>query len=217
MVDKNSLMSLIEFQSKSLSLLWRGNRDGFQVNDFHKLCDGKPNTLTVVKSISGFIFGGYTAVPWTSSFGGWQKDLKAFLFTFKNASNLPLKLKINSAGKKAVYHNIKYGPTFGAGFDLHLSGTSNTPTSGSYIYSANYDLPNEQSGELGAKFIHGGSTINFQTVEVEVFQVTTEIMTEQDLPSHNANSEHNHNPNLTTSIQTEKVEIFTYLLTKTHK
>ncbi len=69
--------------AKKLNLLWRGTRDGFEASKFHSLCDDKANTLTVVKTTTGCIFGGYTSVPW-SSVGGYKPDSKAFLFSLKN-------------------------------------------------------------------------------------------------------------------------------------
>ena len=32
-------------------------------SDFHKHCDGKPNTVTIIKK-AGYIFGGFTDIPW---------------------------------------------------------------------------------------------------------------------------------------------------------
>ena len=167
--QQKSLMSLIEFENKQLSLLWRGSRDGFDVESFHKLCDGISDTLTVIKSTTGYIFGGYTSVAW-ASFGEWKSDTAAFIFTFTNPSNTPLKVKVNAPGTHAVYHEITCGPTFGQGHDLYVSDLSNTNNK-SKIFSCSYDLPNEKSGQEGGKFILGGSTHVFQTDEVEVYQI----------------------------------------------
>jgi len=105
--------------------LWRGSRDGgFVAAAFHRLCDGKSNTVTVIKNTNGFIFGGFTSVPWGS--GGINKlDHLAFLFSLTNPSNTPLKLKVKSQ-EHAVYHHSSYGPAFGSnGLDLRVSSLSN--------------------------------------------------------------------------------------------
>ena len=162
-------MSLIGFQSKSLSLLWKGSRDGFGAATFHSLCDGKPSTLTVVRSTTGYIFGGYTQAPWTSHFIR-KRDPTAFLFSLTNPKNMPLKLNIGEVCTGAVFHASNCGPIFGDGYDLYISDLSNANNCSS-VRSESYDLPNGLSGEEGGKFIHGGSTHNFQTVEVEVYQV----------------------------------------------
>jgi len=43
--------------SQSVVLLNRGTRDRFKASDFHANCDGIANTLCVIKSESGNIFG----------------------------------------------------------------------------------------------------------------------------------------------------------------
>jgi len=56
------------------------------------MCDGKPNTLALIKSTTGYIFGGYTCVPWSSPGSGeYKRDSTAFLFTLTNSSYTPLK------------------------------------------------------------------------------------------------------------------------------
>jgi hypothetical protein len=59
-----------EFHGKSLTLLWRGSRDGFGADDFHGRCDGHAPTLTLIEDTEGNIFGGFTPVKWES--GEWQ-------------------------------------------------------------------------------------------------------------------------------------------------
>ncbi|UZO05002.1 uncharacterized protein OCT59_025363 [Rhizophagus irregularis] len=57
-----------------------GSRDGFTSKKFHELCDGKPNTITLIK-VKGAeeIIGGYNPLKWESS-GGYG----SFIFSFKN-------------------------------------------------------------------------------------------------------------------------------------
>jgi hypothetical protein len=46
----SELIELCEFSSTDKwTLLYRGTRDGFGVEDFHSKCDGHPNTLTIIK------------------------------------------------------------------------------------------------------------------------------------------------------------------------
>jgi len=161
---------LTGFEDKSFSLLWRGSRDGFDGATFHRLCDGKSNTVTVIKNTNGFIFGGFTSVPWGS--GGINKlDHLAFLFSLTNPSNTPLKLKVKSQ-EHAVYHSSYCGPAFGSNsLDLLVSSLSSTNRD-SFMNLTSYEFPNGLSGDEGGKFIVGGSDHKFQTVEIEVFQVS---------------------------------------------
>ena len=36
---------------------------GWSVRSFHRRCDGKQNTVTIIKS-GEYVFGGYTDIPW---------------------------------------------------------------------------------------------------------------------------------------------------------
>jgi hypothetical protein len=48
-----------EFQRKRFTILWRGSRDGFGAKEFHRRCDGRGNTLTVILDTNGTIFGSF--------------------------------------------------------------------------------------------------------------------------------------------------------------
>jgi len=145
-------------------LLWRGTRDGFEASTFHAKCDGKPNTLTVVKTTTGCIFGGYASVPW-SSFALDKPDNKAFLFSLKNPRNQPLKLSVIVNDSGAISHDSSKGPTFGVGYDLYISNLSNTNSDSFSDCGASY------TNNLISDPYYLGDSEYFQTVEVEVFQV----------------------------------------------
>jgi hypothetical protein len=136
------------------------------------LCDNKGNTLTIVKATTGYVFGGYTSIPWRSvqSKKKNKVDDTAFLFSLTNPTNLPAKIKIKAPGTNAVYHHPSFGPTFGSGNDLYIANTSNTNIH-SYVNPTSYDFPKEVHDPSVARFIHGYTNPKFQTVEVEVFQV----------------------------------------------
>ena len=50
-------------------LLYRGSVDGWKPKDFHKRCDNKGPTLTIIKTKGGTICGGFTMQNWESSDG----------------------------------------------------------------------------------------------------------------------------------------------------
>jgi hypothetical protein len=52
---------------KTLRLLYRGSRDGFDSSFFHNKYDGESNTIPFVQTTKNFIFGGFTPVCWDSS------------------------------------------------------------------------------------------------------------------------------------------------------
>lgn len=86
---------------KNWQLCYQGTRDGFSASDFHAKCNNKGETVTVIKSTGGWIFGGYTPIDWTSR-GGYAFDSRTFLFTLKNNTGTQMKLKNNGP------HQCKY-------------------------------------------------------------------------------------------------------------
>ena len=75
-----------------MKLLMRGSEDGFTAEQFHRLCDRKGPTLTVVRSEPGmvgkdYICGGYSSVSWQCPpFPTDVPDPKAFLFSLNHQS-----------------------------------------------------------------------------------------------------------------------------------
>jgi hypothetical protein len=73
-----------DLNDKQFNLLYRASRDGCPSYVFHQLCDGHANTLTIVLHPEGFVFGGYTPVPWDSVSGNKADPSgKSFIFTLK--------------------------------------------------------------------------------------------------------------------------------------
>jgi hypothetical protein len=163
-----SLKSLIGFESKRFALLWRGSRDGFEPSAFHRYCDGKANTLTVIKNSLGYVFGGYTAVPWSApSFPTYKSDSTAFLFSLTNPANNPLRLKVIKP-EEAVVHYSDSGLIFGGGYDL----TYDSFDSDHYncMSFKSYQSPTGLKGDEGGKYVLGGSNHKYKVLEIEIFQ-----------------------------------------------
>jgi len=169
--ESRLLTSLTGFESKYFSLLWRGSRDGFEATTFHSRCDGMANTLTLIKNTLGYVFGGYTAVPWSSPRSQIShSDSTAFLFSLKNPSNNPLKLKVIEP-QKAVLNDRTWGPVFGRidkGRDLSFYSFESLNNCMDF---KSYESPDGQQGIEGGKYVVGGSTHFYKTAEIEVFQI----------------------------------------------
>jgi Ca2+-binding EF-hand superfamily protein len=155
------------FDRSEFRLLYRGTRDGFQANDFHRLCNGHSPTFTLVLSTNGYTFGGYTPVAWNSR-GEYVEDssLKSFLFTIKNPHNRPPRIFTQKQQANALYDHGGYGPGFGNGVDLVIANQSNS-TTGSY--SALGTGYNNDTGIAGNTVFTGAQ--NFTVKEIEVFEV----------------------------------------------
>ena len=158
-----------ELNGRKWSLLYRGSRDGFGAFDFHSNCDHKPNTLTIVKSDIGNIFGGFTSAHWNSS-GSWQEDKSSFLYSLINKENRHLIFEHSSNNNSSICSNKQYGPIFGAGNDICIFDSSNSNTSSFSNVGNTYTHPEYPFNSSKAKTILAG-TYNFQVVEIEVFQL----------------------------------------------
>jgi len=141
-------------------LLYRGSRDGYSAAKFHELCNNKGPTLSMIKSTTGYIFGGYAHTAWSSS-GSYVTDAKAWLFSLTNPTNTPGKYN-SLSDTYSVYHNPAMGPTFGGGHNICVGDNCNTSNE-SYTNSyASYVAPTKAHTYFtGAR--------NFTVAEIEVF------------------------------------------------
>ena len=94
--------------------IYKGSRDGFQSQRFHRTCDGRRNTLTIIQSTEGYLFGGYTNVAWNSQ-NQHICDPQAFIFTLVNPWSIPPTRYSIQPGRQsnAICGNSSCGPIFG--------------------------------------------------------------------------------------------------------
>jgi hypothetical protein len=164
-----------DFKDQKFTLLWRGSRDGFKAKQFHRRCDGHPNTLTVLLDTDGNIFGGFTPVDWESRTPKSPDDLsncfkadrnlKSFIFTLKNPHSFPPRRFMLKEGKKeeAIACDSEHGPYFGdilVTDNCSANADSSTSTFGD-CYADDTGLADEGS------FFTGRSM--FKVREIEVF------------------------------------------------
>ncbi len=89
---QNKLVELCGFpKDQSWQLKYKASIDGFKASDFHTKCDGIANTLTVIKSENGNVFGGYTEKEWHSK-GEYVTDPSALIFSLVNKDEKPFKV-----------------------------------------------------------------------------------------------------------------------------
>lgn len=125
--------------------LYVATRDGVGHDEFHKRCDNQGPTILIVQSTNGAVFGAYTDVTW----GGnkyWTYSKKTFLFRLR-----PVMAKYNVKSgqeKYAVYLATTYCPTFGRGFDLHITCGGFTSKSSSTKGGNTYNFPTNPNHAL---------------------------------------------------------------------
>jgi hypothetical protein len=141
-------------QDGEFSLLYQGSRDGQTNKAFHSKCDEKGCALTVIETICGKVFGGYSNTAWSST-GGSKEANKAFLFALSGGGiSSPCKMKLKDANiEGAIYCCAGFGPYFGDD-DMYVDG---------------YDVGRLPGNSYDQGPLRGG---NFTIKEMEVFQVT---------------------------------------------
>lgn len=162
------LIKLCKFtNNQKWKLIYRGSQNGFKSKDFHSKCDGLTKTLTIIKTINSFIFGGYTEAAWSQK-GTYETDSNAFIFSLMNKDKKPIVLYC-SESQYAISGNSSFGPTFGGGLDIYIADKSNTNMSNYSNLGFTYKHPQYAYGSNEAKCFLAGA-YNFQTAEIEVFQ-----------------------------------------------
>jgi hypothetical protein len=71
-------------------------------------CGNKPNTLVIIQSTNGSVFGAYTEKSWSDG-PYYKKDSNAFIYGYITKKND--KMKCIESGK-AIYCRSDYGPIF---------------------------------------------------------------------------------------------------------
>jgi hypothetical protein len=165
------LYQMLTGRIEEVELIYRASRDDFGASSFHSKCYNISNTVTIIKTTSNSVFGGFTSAKWTSN-GGSTYDSNAFIFSLRRSGN-PNKERLNiTRPVNAIYSYLYEGPTFGDGRDIYVSSNSNT-NDNSYSYlGSSYQLPkNIAFGSVEAQSYLAGSTY-WRTTEIEVYQVT---------------------------------------------
>jgi len=166
------LISICEFsKDQKWNLIYKGSKDGFKASDFHSKCDDKSNTLVIVKSSNGNVFGGYTEQSWsnTDPIRIDKPDSNAFIFSLINMELRPLKIKCSPYNGIRCYNS--YGPVFGGeggNSDLEIGNNSDLKLDGFSYFGHYYIHPDYKYKSVRACSFLAGSK-KFQVSEIEVY------------------------------------------------
>jgi hypothetical protein len=161
---------LKDFEAKTWRLLYRGSRDGFGSSNFHSKCDQQSNTVTIILTTDGYIFGGFTPVAWEQSSGVYKADNtgKSFLFSLKNPRHTEPKIFRLSTAEDAIACNSSFGPVFGSGHDIAIVSNCDQNTHS----SANLGPSYANDTGIGGTQVFTGQQY-FQVKEIEVFSISS--------------------------------------------
>ena len=149
------------FNFNNIKLLFRGSRDGERTKTCHELCDNKQNVLIIMKSETGYIFGGYSKVGFkVNNNFDYKIDNNCFLFSLNLNKIYPV-----IKDKKVICHiEETKGLCFYSSlsfYDYFMSKKQNKIMSDIQKYFNNFENIYEING--GEKF--------FKCNELEVFQL----------------------------------------------
>ena len=166
--DYNKQYSIIKWISEKtnkniiqIEPLFKMSENGHKCDDFHRYCDNKGPTLTLVKTKKNKIFGGFTPLSWKKEGGEINdKSNQSFIFSL----NLMKKFDMINKGGKAIRCLKNEGPDFG---DEDFSLMENmkkgrTFANSSCNYLSNYNL--ELTGSHA-------ECETFETEQLEVYKV----------------------------------------------
>jgi len=161
---------------KQFHLLYSITRDGCGPAQFHKMCDNRGPTVTVVYNTQGSVYGGYTGLPWRDS-GEYKRDDQAFLFQLVFSYEKRFRKFHSNKTDKSTYHSFQYGPAFGSDYDLCLFYQNVNNVNGVYVLSnaGGCMKPSESFvyDDVKAADINNG-TMN--VVEIEVYNVSGALL-----------------------------------------
>ncbi|XP_044167035.1 uncharacterized protein LOC114949488 isoform X1 [Acropora millepora] len=152
---------------------WHAKTDGWAASTFHRNCDGKGPTVTIIQ-VGSYIFGGYTDVSWSSSYCAHISSSKSFIYSLYNVKGFsPVKLQIKSGRQKyAIYSCSSFGPSFGGGTDIYISNNAASNRISHTYCSHTYHLPPGYSSSGYSCRFYAGS-YKFTPTDIEVFYETT--------------------------------------------
>ena len=156
----NSLFSKKPF----FNLIYSATRDGSYPEDFHRKCDNKGPTITLIKTNDNRKFGGY--ISKNRQYGNEnavsEKDKNAFIFTIDKRKKYNIKNENTDA--------FSYSSIRGPNFTVNLGFYCNEDSGNMFLPRNSYESKNNINYDSLNDYEFAGKN-NFQAVEIEVFQV----------------------------------------------
>ncbi|KAF9163361.1 hypothetical protein DFQ26_002681 [Actinomortierella ambigua] len=118
-----------------LSRLYVASKHGFSAEAFHRRCDNRGATLTIARTSTGTVVGGFNEKAWSSGNVAFSAAEKNFLFLYNPLTRQMLLAKLNEDQKTyAAYNDRSSGPVFGQGYDFVISGDGKNSSMGVNSY-----------------------------------------------------------------------------------
>ena len=140
----NEIEKKLNAKIKSAKVIFSTKKDGDDPSTFHKKCDHKYNTLTLIEAINHRRFGGFAYLPWCLA-DVYKDDKNCFLFSLDFMEVYQYK-----KDGKGVHSHPNYGPSFGSAHDISIK---NNCLSGKNCYTGegSFDYKNKSAALSGTK------------------------------------------------------------------
>ena len=166
--ERISLKQMLNILTEG-TLIYKASKNGFSADSFHSRCAGISNTITIIKTTSNSVFGGFTSTSWSSN-NDWNYDANAFIFSLRREGK-PNKQRLNvTQPEYAVYNYYSFGPIFGD--SIHVYDDSNQNNDSFSKLGFNYQLPNNINYESEEAQNYLAGSYNWQSTEIEVYQLS---------------------------------------------
>ncbi|KAK8807358.1 hypothetical protein WA158_004117 [Blastocystis sp. Blastoise] len=176
-IDEELTKPLVNWlgKGKKWKLLFRASEHNFLASEFHKYCDNKGETVTLIKHIGHNnhinIFGGYTDQSWESRTSNCEKSpSKEFLFTLSNEHDIPPTQYLHNGIGRGIYCRSSYGPVFGGGSDIYIGDNCHTNNNNALTNSKSFTTVNTpQKHSLFVNTANANSRNDFTVEDYEVW------------------------------------------------
>ena len=149
---KSWINSTLDSRQKiELQLIYKKSRDGDSISNFHRRCDGRGKTVTIIETKDGLKFGGFKNDSWDCN--GWKKNNKDFVFSLNTLT------KYN--------HNNNGDSTYGH-YDYVCFG--NSSTGGDICFHKSMNIGYNGSCSFGTGQMLNMKKGYFEALEVEVYK-----------------------------------------------
>ena len=154
--------------SMKTKLLFRASEHDYDWKEFHKHCENKGPTVTIIHNEYDRVFGGYVTKSWShysKTYYEQVEDPTAFLFGIRpQVIYIPFKDKEEDS--RAILMADEMGPMFGGGVDIALENKCNTSRNWASSSTFEFNFIEIAGGDDG-----GGGVSEWIAKDYEVFEI----------------------------------------------
>ena len=165
---RQDLEEMIGKGPKSFERLYSIAKDGCDPDIFHRKCDNKGPTVTVMFNPKGSIYGFYSSLRWQNS-GGGVKDQEHFVFQLQSLNERRFTKCLTKGANPEITYEPGYGPWSLAIGTFH--GKTNVAENGVYRLNGNWPTFNADNYDLQGLTAAAVNNGSMEVNDLEVYCV----------------------------------------------